>query len=226
MEVYSRHPIIITNRTKLVVETLGKMVPWLKEQLGDNLLAVTLGGSSVRGLNSLESSDIDYYIYSRPIGKDLGQKIDRESEELLRKVNLAHCDLGHVVVLDKNIPLLDLNSVMGVFAGHLVYRGNIAELQRRAIEMIDKYRRMNPGTKEQLLSDLKADFYALIGTRAEYAAKKYLKNCAPRVIGEMEAVALAFDTNIEEQLQAIARPFIEARKQMVRFPSELESLFR
>ena len=65
MEVYSKKPVIITGQTRIVVEALDKMVPWLKEELGNSLLAVTLGGSSVRGLNSLESSDVDYYIYSR-----------------------------------------------------------------------------------------------------------------------------------------------------------------
>ena len=224
MEVYSRHPVIVTGRTRLVVETLGKIVPWLKEQLGDNLLAVTLGGSSVRGLNSLAQSDVDYYIYTRSISADLRQRIELGSEQILRAANLAPCDTRHSLVMEKSA-FSSISSVLGVFAGHFIYKGNIPELEKRALAMIESIMPADSRSRQELLGDFKADFNLLTGCTAEYAANKYLRNRAPSVIGEMAAVALRFDTDIEQQLAEIARPFIEARRRIIPFPAAVESLF-
>ena len=67
LSVYAKHPIIITSQTKPIVAALKEQVPWLERQLGENLLGLSLGGSSIRGLNiiGISDSDVDYFIYTR-----------------------------------------------------------------------------------------------------------------------------------------------------------------
>jgi hypothetical protein len=228
LSVYAKHPIIITSQTKPIVAALKEQVPWLERQLGENLLGLSLGGSSIRGLNiiGISDSDVDYFIYTRKIDRDAASEIDERSQRQIKDKGFAPCDITPVIQLDHTVPPNNFNSVLGVFTGYFIHCPAEQELEQRALAIIKSYSDLGYESKPALLNGLKSEFDALSGNDPEYVAKKFMKNRAIKIVGEEQAVSLLFDTPILEELKAIARtePYLAARKQLLPFPPALQKL--
>lgn len=228
LSVYAKHPVIITHKTRSVVSALEQQVPYLQKELGEDLLGLALGGSSIRGLNiiGVGDSDIDHLIYTRRIHANKAYEINEGSQSMLKAAGFTPCNNPPVIQLDRETPLDTMNKVLGIFTAHFIHRREGREMETRALEIIKRYSDLGSEKKDDLLKGLKFEFDMLSGNHPQYVAKKYMKNIAIKIVGEEMAVSLPFDTNILNDLEEIARsgPYLEARRQLMPFPPQIENL--
>lgn len=215
---------VILDHAGPALTALAREAGELTRLLGDDFLALALGGSLIRGLGTVETSDVDYFIYTRDIGRCWADTVRDGSWQRLRQAGLTPCDDHPVIRLVPGLPEIAGNT-LGVFTNHLVHEAAPGESRRIVVDVIAQLLAATPPDARQALKEtLKSEYNTLMHNNPAYAARKFVQNRARPLIGEELSESMLCDHYCLTELSRLAAPFVAARRVNFLPPPELASL--
>ncbi|MFA5112836.1 MAG: hypothetical protein WC529_00885 [Candidatus Margulisiibacteriota bacterium] len=215
---------VILDHAGPALTALAQEAKELTRLLGGDFLSLALGGSLIRGLGTVETSDVDYFIYTRDIGQQWADTVRDGSWQRLRQAGLTPCDDHPVIRLAPGLPDIAGNT-LGVFTNHLVFEAKPGASRRMVLEVLAQLlAAAPPNARRELKETLRSEYNTLMHNSQAYAARKFVQNRVRPLIGEAMSESMLCDQHCLDELARLAAPFITARRVNFPPPPELASL--
>ena len=209
-----RRTVDIPRALQNTLEAEGQM---MRRRLGENYLGVMLGGSLIHGLGTPETSDIDYYIYTRAIDPGLADDIKEGSWSRLKQDRFAPCDTHPIRDLERR-PIGEWLTALAIFSNLAIDVPSLFKLQFAALTLLKD--------SQVPEAEMREEFLKLTASDPKYVAEKFMENLAQEHIPEEMALDLSFNRPFMKEMVAMASDYMPGRiSTYCRFPAEVAALF-
>ncbi len=218
---------IVETSTQIVINTLKECVPFLQDLLGDAFLGLALGGSLLRGLGTIDSSDVDFFIYTQGGLAKQKECVDFVRGKL-REKELKPCPYSDHFYDFQEINIFPPVMIVAAFCDFFLNeKVDIENLKQVALGLLERgkqmswWHRLSPSDREKVFSDI---YYTMMAADVVYVASKYYHNFVlKRPDLSQDELAYAKHPLFLEWMKKFARPFVEQRRQAFPFPPGLKA---